>query len=116
MTCDDRWHRSLEQALAKMREERNELRKQNKSLRGNVTGLEAKLRRLAGLHPAPEAIAIPLAYYRALEEVHGSMTILIDEGLRHWDDEEKSRTLKAFEVLAAHQPEGDQYGETGDES
>jgi truncated hemoglobin YjbI len=46
MACDERNHRVLEQALTKMREERNELRRQNMSLHDDVVGLEAKLRRL----------------------------------------------------------------------
>ena len=46
MACDKRNHCALEQALVKMREERNELRRQNTSLHGNVVGLEAKVRRL----------------------------------------------------------------------
>ena len=56
-------------------------------------------------------ITIPLAYYRALEDVHESMSVLIDEGLRHWNDDEKKQVLAAFAVMAKLQPEGDRYDE-----
>ena len=53
MACDERGHRALEQALTKMREERNEQTDRARSLHGNVVGLEAKIRSLeVTLHDA----------------------------------------------------------------
>ena len=46
MSCNERNHRALEQALDKMREERDEQTKRAKGLHGNVVGLEAKIREL----------------------------------------------------------------------
>ena len=46
MACDDRGHHVLEQALTKMREERNEQTDRARHLHGNVVGLEAKVRDL----------------------------------------------------------------------
>lgn len=46
MACDERGHRALEQALTKMREERNEHTDRARHLHGNVVGLEAKVRDL----------------------------------------------------------------------
>jgi predicted nucleic acid-binding Zn-ribbon protein len=55
MACDERGHRALEQALAKMREERNEQTDRARRLHGNVVGLEAKVRDLeVALHDALE--------------------------------------------------------------
>ena len=46
MSCDERNHRALEQALERMREERNDQTDRARSLHGNVVGLEAKVRDL----------------------------------------------------------------------
>jgi len=58
MACDERGHRALEDALTKMREERNEQTDRALRLHGNVVGLEARIRDLeTALHDLRSLLA-----------------------------------------------------------